>query len=95
VDLKYVLSTQIVQIQYEGRTHLFSVADVLTTTRNAGDPKSDISESFGTLNMNDAARLYIVDWDSAVAIEDNVQVPESKPSVNDFSSIHRSLYLMT
>ena len=45
--------------------------------------------------MNDAARLYIVDWDSAVAIEDNVQVPESKPSVNDFSSIHLLLYLMT
>jgi AAA family ATPase len=71
VDLKYVLSTQVVQIQYEGRMHVFSVSTVSTRT-------PDISESFGALSMSDAARLYIVDWDTVVAIEDNVQAPESK-----------------
>ena len=73
VDLKYVLSTQVVQIQYEGRMHVFSVSAVSTRTE-------DISESFRALSMNDAARLYIVDWDTIVAIGDNVQpeVPESK-----------------
>jgi hypothetical protein len=45
--------------------------------------------------MNDAARLYIVDWDTAIAIEDDVQVPESKPSVKNFSSFNLLLYLMT
>lgn len=96
VDLKYVLSTQIVQIQYEGKTHVFSVATVLTSTRNAGDTKSDVSESFAALNMNDTVRLFIVDWDTAVAIEDDVQIPESKSlSVKDFSSLHLLLYLTT
>jgi hypothetical protein len=95
VDLKYVLSTQIVQIQYEGKAYIFSVATVSTSTRNAGETKSDISESFGALNMNDTARLFLVDWDTAVAIEDDVQ-PESKPlSVKDFSFLHLLLYLTT
>jgi hypothetical protein len=86
VDLKYVLSTQVLQIEYEGRMHLFSVATVSVRTRNARDPESNISENLGALSMNDTARLYIVDWDTIVAIEDDVQVPESKPlSVRDFS----------
>lgn len=29
--------------------------------------------------MNDAPRLYIIDWDTTVAIEDDVQVPELNP----------------
>ncbi len=94
VDLKYVLSTQVVRIEYEGRMHLFSVTTVSTKKQNARTPDSDISESLGTLSMNDIARLYIVDWDTAVAIEDNVQVPESKSSsVNDLLSLHSLLYL--
>jgi AAA family ATPase len=93
VDLKYVLSTQIVQIEYEGRMHIFSVTTVSTKKQNARAPDSDISESLGALSMNDVARLYIVDWDTAVAIEDNVQVPESKsPSVNDLLSLHFSVF---
>jgi hypothetical protein len=96
VDLKYVLSTQVVRVQYEGRTHLFSVSAVSTRTLNARDPESNISESLGALSVNDAARLYIVDWDTTVAIEDNVQVLESKPlSVRDFSAPNLLLYLTT
>ncbi len=85
VDLKYVLSTQVVQIQYEGRILFFSIATVSSRKQTARAPDSDISESLGALNMNDIARLYTVDWDTAVAIEDNVQAPESKPlTVNGF-----------
>ena len=96
VDLKYVLSTQVVQIQYEGRMHLFSVATVSPRRQNARDPDSDISESLGALSTNDIPRLYIVDWDTAVAIEDNVQAPEStSSSVNDFLSLDLLPYLTT
>jgi hypothetical protein len=87
VDLKYVLSTQVVQVQYEGRMRLFSVATV-STKRNTGDPDSDIMESLGTLTMNVIPRLYIVDWDTAIAIEDNVQAPASRSlTVNSYPSI--------
>jgi AAA family ATPase len=85
VDLKYVLSTQVVQVQYEGRMRLFSVATMSTRRQNTKDPDSDISERLGALTMNTIAGLYIVDWDTAVAIEDNLQAPASRSlSVNDF-----------
>ena len=91
VDLKYVLSTQVVQVQYEGRMRLFSVATV-STKRNTGDPDSDISESLGVLTLNVFARLYIVDWDTAIAIGDNVQPPASRSlTVNDLHSLHLAL----
>lgn len=94
VDLKYVLSTQIVQVQYEGRMRLFSVATVATRNQNTRDHDSDISESLGALTVNVIARLYIVDWDTAVAIGDNVQDPASRSlTVNGFLSLHRLPYL--
>ncbi|KAF8491156.1 AAA family ATPase [Russula emetica] len=89
VDLKYVLSTQVVQVQYEGRMRLFSVATVSTRKQNTRDPDSDISESLGALTMNVIARLYIVDWDTAVAIEDNVQAPASRSLTLDVGVIDK------
>lgn len=87
VDLKYVLSTQVVQVQYEGRMRLFSVATVSARKQNRDPDSEDISESLGALTMNVTACLYIVDWDTAIAIEDNVQAPASKSlTVNDFLS---------
>ena len=89
VVLKYVLSTQVVQVQYEGRMRLFSVATISTRRQNTKDPDSDISENLGALTMNTIASLYIVDWDTAVAIEDNVQPPGSRSlSVNDSISLY-------
>lgn len=64
---------------------LFSVATVSAREQNTRDPDSDISESLDALTMNVIARLYIVDWDTAIAIEDTVQAPASKSlTVNDF-----------
>ncbi|KAH9978347.1 P-loop containing nucleoside triphosphate hydrolase protein [Russula compacta] len=82
VDIKYVLSTQIVPIQYEGRNRFFSVATVSVRSRNPKDSESNISESLGALSVNDT-RVYIVDWDTTVTMEDNVQIPESKPPTLD------------
>jgi AAA family ATPase len=71
VDLKYLLSTQVIQIQYESRKRLFSVGTVETRTPNNRDPFSTISESLSALSVDDAIHIYIVDWDTTVAIEDN------------------------
>ncbi|KAH9954933.1 AAA family ATPase [Russula dissimulans] len=83
-DLKYVLSTQIIQVRYENRTRFFSIATVSTRTRNGGDHRSNISESLRALRVDDATRLYIVDWDTTIAMEDNVQISKSKPLALDF-----------
>ncbi|KAN0118673.1 AAA ATPase [Russula decolorans] len=89
VDLKYVLSTQVVQVQYEGRMRLFSVATVSTRNQNTRDPDSDISESLGALTVNVIARLYIVDWDTAVAIGDNydIGVIDKPQSVDAYTAV--------
>jgi AAA family ATPase len=96
VDLKYVLSTQVVQVQYEGGMRLFAVATASTRKQNTRDPVSDISESLGALTTNAIARLYIVDWDTDVAIEDNLQAPASRSlTVNDVLSPYLLPYLTT
>jgi hypothetical protein len=89
VDLKYVLSTQVIQIQYESRNRFFSVATVSTRTPNAGDSGAKLSERLGALSMDDDTHIYIIDWDTSVAIEDSLQVSEPKPqAVRSFSSLH-------
>jgi hypothetical protein len=94
VDLKYVLSTQVVQVQYEGRIRLFSVDTVSTRKQNTKDPDSDISNTLGALTINVIPRLYIVDWDTTIEIENNAQAPASKSlNVNDFLSHHFLPYL--
>jgi len=88
VDLKYVLSTQVIQIQYESRKRFFSVATVSTRTPNASDSGAKLSERLGALSMDDDTHIYIIDWDTTVTIEDSVQVPEPKPqAVKSFSSL--------
>ncbi|KAI9512111.1 AAA family ATPase [Russula earlei] len=79
VNLKYMLSTQVIQVHYERRRRLFAVATVSTRARSGGDPESSISETFDALSVNDATRLYIVDWDTAIAMEEHAQVSNSKP----------------
>jgi hypothetical protein len=89
VNLKYVLSTQVVQIQYESRTHFFSVAAVKPKTRNAIHPQQNISESFEALSVHDPTLIYMVDWDTSITIEDNIQASGPKPrTVSKFSSLH-------
>ncbi|KAI0299653.1 AAA-domain-containing protein [Multifurca ochricompacta] len=85
VDLKYVSSTQVVQVQYEGKERLFSVASVSQTKRHPRDLTSHVSESLASLNIDDAPipSIYIVDWDTIVTMEDQGQVSESKPSTLD------------
>jgi hypothetical protein len=81
VDLKYVLSTQVVEIPYEGISRRFSVSSVSSTAGNAKHTTtSNVSESLSTLKIIDVPSLYIVDWDTTVAIEEHIQAPESKLS---------------
>ncbi|KAI9430509.1 AAA family ATPase [Lactarius indigo] len=83
VAIKYVLSTQIVRVQYEGRMRVFSVVSVTGATQSKQDMPSDVSDSLSALSMSDAPSLYIFDWDTAITIEDKIQASEPKPSLLD------------
>ncbi|KAI9452786.1 AAA family ATPase [Lactarius psammicola] len=91
VAVKYVLSTQIVRVQYEGRGRLFSVVSVSKTTQGRRDRASDISDSLGALTMSDVPSLYIVDWDTTITIEDRAQALEPKPSLLDVGVSERQM----
>ncbi|KAI0247471.1 AAA family ATPase [Lactifluus subvellereus] len=68
VDLMYVLSTQVVEIQYEGIRRYFSVVSVSRRAGNSRDTPPDISESLSTLTISDVSSLYIVDWDTTIGV---------------------------
>lgn len=89
MDLKYVLSTRVVQIQYESRKRFFSVAAVKARTRNTTHPEQNILESLGSLSVHDTTHIYMVDWDTSITIEDDMRVSEPKlQSVKKLSSLH-------
>lgn len=81
VAIKYVLSTQIVRVEYEGKERFFSVVSVSGETQRRRDQASDISDSLCALNISDVPSLYIVNWETIVTIEDRTQAPEQKPSL--------------
>jgi AAA family ATPase len=81
VAIKYVLSTQIVRVQYEGSERLFSVVSVSEESHHRRDQALDITDSLGALNLSDFPSLYIVDWETTITIEDRAQASEQKPSL--------------
>ncbi len=81
VAVKYVLSTQIARVQYEGTERFFSAVSVSEATQGRRDRASDISDSLGALTMSDVPSLYIVDWDTTITIEDKIQASEPDPSL--------------
>lgn len=76
----YILSAQVVEIQYEGIRRYFSVVSVSRRAGNSRNSASDISGCLSTLTINDVSSLYIVDWDTTIALEDKIQVSGSNPS---------------
>ncbi|KAF8261569.1 P-loop containing nucleoside triphosphate hydrolase protein [Lactarius quietus] len=82
-ELWYVLSTQIVRVQYECRERFFSVVSVSEAKQRGRDQASDISDSLGALNITEVPSLYIVDWDTTITIKDKAQVSEPEPSLLD------------
>lgn len=79
--IKYVLSTQIVRVEYEGKERSFSVVSVTEETQRRRDQASDISDSLRALNLSDVPSLYILDWETTITIEDRAQASEQKPSL--------------
>ncbi|TFK48824.1 AAA-domain-containing protein [Heliocybe sulcata] len=78
VDLKFLTATQMVEVVYEGRRRLFTVTSVsCQSSRHRGDP-AGLAEDFQSLEINSAAQLWTVGWDTVVAI-DEPKKPSKKP----------------
>jgi AAA family ATPase len=64
VDLKYLTSTQTVEVAYEGFSRRFTV-DSISPTSAAGQ---DLVVSLEALSFNSSSQLWTVGWDTSVSI---------------------------
>jgi len=70
VDLKYITSSQIIEIVYEGEPHRLSVASISPRSSADGSKKS-IADGFQALSIHAPSQLWQVGWDSTVSITDD------------------------
>ncbi|KAI0317871.1 AAA family ATPase [Amylostereum chailletii] len=79
IDLKYISSTQIVQVEYEGQDRYFSVVS-WTSPKSKGEHSVDeLTKSLDSLDVNPLPPLCTVGWDSAIILEDSTKIMDPSP----------------
>jgi AAA family ATPase len=82
VDLKYLTSTQIVEVVYEGRTRQFSLISVSPRRYGEGDAVGDVTFDLHSLSVDSHLQIWIVGWDLAVyVIDDDEPRPTRKVAI--------------
>lgn len=71
MDLKYLTSTQTVEVKYEGQKRRFSVSSISSQQSTSGESFVDLTHGLGTLSIDSRPQLWTVGWDSAVLILGN------------------------
>ncbi|KAJ3989582.1 AAA family ATPase [Lentinula detonsa] len=101
VDIKYLTSTQTLQITYEGKPRRFSVIAVAAA---ADFPKTNtidhLSERFEALGVESRPSIWTVSWDTVINITENqtkrevsqtqkpdIEVLQQRPENNGYASI--------
>ncbi|KAL0063124.1 AAA+-type ATPase [Marasmius tenuissimus] len=103
VDLKFITSTQTIEVVYEGRSRRFAFVSASTSETETNDNVADLTNRLGGLDVNSSSRptLWTVGWDSTVILVDNelveeegkhaskleVEVLDSKESEGPYSSV--------
>ncbi|KAF9014894.1 AAA family ATPase [Cyathus striatus] len=83
VDLKYITSSQQLQIQYEGQTRTFAVTSASATTSAALEPESDLAHGLSALAIHSPPQIWTVNWDSTISfvIDEKTDELTHKPEV--------------
>lgn len=75
VDLKYLTSTQVIEVVYEGKTRRFELRSVSTQHSDAPDSVTALAADLGNLGLHPAPQFWTVGWDSFVTVVDNSKEP--------------------
>ncbi|KAG6889120.1 hypothetical protein C0992_006342, partial [Termitomyces sp. T32_za158] len=67
VDLKYLISTQILEVTYENRQRQFSVVSI-SSDRSKPEHDEDLSHDLESLSVDSRSKLWTVGWDTVVSI---------------------------
>lgn len=68
VSLKYLTSTQCLDLTYEGRRRRFKLASVSSETHS---PEEDLTQDLNNLSLDGTTKLWVVSWDTVVVILDD------------------------
>ncbi|TFK38925.1 P-loop containing nucleoside triphosphate hydrolase protein [Crucibulum laeve] len=68
VDFKYVTNSQILEIQYEGKTRRFSVVSIAKKGVPAKEIEDDLARGLNALSMSPQSQLWSVNWDLTVSV---------------------------
>ncbi|PCH40447.1 AAA family ATPase [Wolfiporia cocos MD-104 SS10] len=69
VDLKYLTPTQTLDVVYEGQGRRFCVTAVSANQEIEDTSGSDLARSLEALSLHASPKLWVVDWDTAVFID--------------------------
>lgn len=75
VDLKYLTSTQVIEVVYEGKTRRFELHSVSTQHSDAPDSVAALAADLDNLGLHSTPQLWTVGWDSFVTVVDNGKEP--------------------
>ncbi|KAG8214815.1 P-loop containing nucleoside triphosphate hydrolase protein [Butyriboletus roseoflavus] len=71
VGLKFITSSQIVEVLYEGRPRRFSIHSISVHPPEIGDLVSSITEEVKSLSFHSQPHLWTAGWDTSVCILEN------------------------
>ncbi|KAJ3882723.1 P-loop containing nucleoside triphosphate hydrolase protein, partial [Lentinula edodes] len=92
VDIKYLTSTQTLEVMYEGRPRRYCVISVATTNTPTSPLKTDIdevSERFGALGWKSQPCIWTVSWDTVVTITENDHTDAGLPQKPDIEILEK------
>ncbi|KAI0028842.1 AAA family ATPase [Vararia minispora EC-137] len=78
VDHKYVTPSQIIAIEFEGRSRCFSVISVSIRILNGDKIPELLSQDMSNLRVHALPSLCLIDWDTTVSIEDPAKFATQK-----------------
>ncbi|KAJ3870319.1 P-loop containing nucleoside triphosphate hydrolase protein [Lentinula novae-zelandiae] len=92
VDIKYLTSTQTLEVMYEGRPRRYCVISVATTNTPISPLKTNIdkvSEHFGALGLISQPCIWTVSWDTVVTITENDNTDTGLPQKPDIEILEK------
>ncbi|KAJ4485921.1 AAA family ATPase [Lentinula aciculospora] len=78
VDVRYITSTQTLEVTYEGTPRRYSV-EAVAAAKTPRTTIVDLSERFETLGVDSQPNIWTVSWDTVVTITEHVYTDRNAP----------------
>ncbi|KAG6375937.1 P-loop containing nucleoside triphosphate hydrolase protein [Boletus reticuloceps] len=91
VGLKFITSSQVVEVVYEGRPRRFFIDSITVRTPEAGDLVGPITKEIGSLSLHSQSHLWTTGWDTSVCIlEDDTDNRLGYPHKPDIETLEKT-----